>query len=382
MAVHSTVFALISPLKMGSAAVLCLSTFIGMSVVGALPEGREHYRDDIADLDELFMFFNSLLSFLLALYVSRAVERWWEMRIACIGALWDTIDRLSMWAAAWWGRGTPEDTAARALVLRYGLLSHALLFKEARGELSEAQDPRKAGLEDLMSQQLLKECEALALAPLPCKANVVWAWQTTFWSQALSKPSSTSKSRPTLTPVPHSEFLIPMVMTTCAKARDSISAGLTHVSTQQPFAYTHLLAISVWVAIILNGLLAGLKLAYIGPKLEVGGFAWPRPESWPLYLACAARLVIMPVIYDGLLAMGAQLENRKRTYVDDPNPARAQHVHSVSHCRSHRTLLIRVNGVRRVVCYKLMHSTWTEALLFAPRSFPHRSRLPCRPVRA
>ena len=264
---------------------------------------------------QLFLFFNSLLTFLLALYVSRAVERWWEMRVRCIGGLWDAIDSLCMWAAAWWSRGSSQDTAARALVLRYGLLSHALLFKAARGELREAENPNEAGLEDLVSQKLLKHHEAVALAPLPCKSNVVWAWQTTFWSQALSmrhpslRANEQQPAQPTVTVVPHSEFLLPMVMAHCGKARDSISAGLTYVATQQPFAYTHLLALSVWVAIFLNALLSGLKLAYVGPKTESSGFVWPRPESWPLYLACSARLVIVPVMYDGLLAMGAQLEN-------------------------------------------------------------------------
>ena len=47
--------------------------------------------------------------------------------------------------------------AARALVIRYGLLSHALLYKEARNEADQ--------LDDVISAGLLLEHEAQALQP-------------------------------------------------------------------------------------------------------------------------------------------------------------------------------------------------------------------------
>ena len=55
-------------------------------------------------------------------------------------------------ASAWW---------ARALVLRYGLLSHALLYKEARNEADQ--------LEDVLQAGLLLQHEAHALQPLAAK---------------------------------------------------------------------------------------------------------------------------------------------------------------------------------------------------------------------
>ena len=169
-AVYSTVFALTSPLKVAVSLCIFIASYIAMSADGALPPALgvarienatidssargEHY--DLDELYELHHFFNGLLAFLLALYVSRAVARWWEMRIACVGALWDSIDRLSLWAAAWWSAGTAADTAARALVLRYGLLSHALLFKQARGQLHESKSVADAGLSELVELKLLK----------------------------------------------------------------------------------------------------------------------------------------------------------------------------------------------------------------------------------
>ena len=408
-AVHSTVFALTSPLKVLVSFAIFIVTFVGMSYVPSLPEASKERATasasdsyDLDEMQELFHFFNGLLAFLLALYVSRSVNRWWEMRMHSIGSLWDAISKLSMWGAAWWPNGSHENTAARALVLRYGLLAHSLLFKEARGELRQAQSAAEAGLSDLVDHRLLRSSEAVALAPLPCKGAVVCSWLTRFWTLALgvrppadeppnasqgsaSPPRGTgertaqlaevlravaalenkqhekqqrqppmpadeespSQSQPceeprsgrladiamkllleeleeqsrecapraaspscaAMNPVPHASAVMPLVMEECGKARDAIAHGLTHVSTQQPFAYVHLLALSVWLAVIINALLAGLKLAYSDPKLMLDGFAWPTPSSWPLILASVARLICLPVMYDGLLGMGAQLEN-------------------------------------------------------------------------
>ena len=100
--------------------------------------------------------------FLLGPHASAAVVRWWDVRRDGIGGLWSAVSRsspsspaplappapsrqptsllgaqvddLSSWAASWFAEPTPADNAARALVLRYGLCSHALLFKQARGE--------------------------------------------------------------------------------------------------------------------------------------------------------------------------------------------------------------------------------------------------------
>ena len=329
-AVHSTVFALTSPLKMFVSFCIFAASFISMSAPGVVhpvvhsnstsEETGWNPRMDHYDLDELYEiyhFFNSLLAFLLALYVSRAVTRWWDMRNSCVGALWDSIDTLCMWAAAWWSAATVADKTSRALVLRYGLLSHALLFKQARGELRQANSVADAGLADLVALKLLREHEAKKLAPLAGKPHVVWAWQARFWTLAMSQPDKTStankstegRSQPALSKVPNAEHLSPIVMSTCARGRDAISVGLTYVATQQPFAYVHMLALSAWIAVLLNALLAGLKLAYLDPKLLGGGWHWPQPASWPLVLACVTRLLFLPVMYDGLLGLALALEN-------------------------------------------------------------------------
>ena len=72
------------------------------------------------------------LFFLLGPFVSTAVSRFWTVRKDCIGGLWGAVDDLSAYAAAWFASKSVADRAARALVLRLGLCSHALLYKQVR----------------------------------------------------------------------------------------------------------------------------------------------------------------------------------------------------------------------------------------------------------
>jgi hypothetical protein len=157
--------------------------------------------------------------FLLGPHTSAAVSRWWDVRKTGIGGLWASVDDLSSWAAAWFAEPTPADRAARALVLRYGLCAHALLFKQARDEDGD--------LGDLVQAGLLQPAEAVALAPLPSKAQVVWAWHTRFWTRVIKGELSCSKL--------YAPTLAPLVMEKCMQGRSSIALSLAYIDTQLPF---------------------------------------------------------------------------------------------------------------------------------------------------
>ena len=77
-------------------------------------------------------------------------------------------------------------------MLRYGLLSHALLYKQARGEDEQ--------LDDLVAAGVLTPTEQAALQPLPSKPLVVWAWLSHFWARALAGELAT-------TPIAHAPQL-------------------------------------------------------------------------------------------------------------------------------------------------------------------------------
>ena len=79
---------------------------------------------------------------------------------------------------------------------------------------------------------LLLEEETAILAPLPSKAQVVWAWQTHVWTRALAGDLGCS-------PCPNQAFGV--AMKEVMEARHAIGTANTYIETQQPFPYVHLL---------------------------------------------------------------------------------------------------------------------------------------------
>ena len=255
------------------------------------------------------------LFFLLGPYVATAVARWWQVRKDGIGGLWGVVDDLTTWSAAWFPGRTVADRSARALVIRLGLLSHALLYKEAR---SEADD-----LDDLVASGLLLEHEAAALQPLASKPLVVWAWMTAFWTRALGGVLDTS-------PIAHAAQLAPLVHDKCMRGRGAIGLALAYVDTQQPFSYLHLLSIITDITLAVNSATVGVQTGrhLLQPSTRVS-----RAEA-ALVVGCALlRVVTIVLIASGLLVIGVQLDNPMG---DDPGdfPALAYQVAMKRECES------------------------------------------------
>lgn len=264
-----------------------------------------------ADVDESVASLSNVIAaglfFLLGPYVGTSVSRWWQIRKDCVGGLWGAIDDLSAYAAAWFSRRSAPDRAARALVLRLGLCSHALLYKQARGEDGDLED-----LQDLVMGGLLLEHEAVALADLPSKSQVVWAWMTLFWTRALEGSLDCSA-------VPHAAAVSPMIFSKCMAGRGAIGMALAFIDTQQPFPYVHLLAVITDVALLVNAVSVGLHTGrQLASTSHCAGqpspcaaalFVESRLNVCVLVLLAAVRVAAFTLIYNGLLAIGISLDN-------------------------------------------------------------------------
>lgn len=230
-----------------------------------------------------------------------------------MGALWGAVDDLAVWSACFFNSGTLADHSARALVLRYGLLSHALLYKQARGEEEQ--------LDDLVVAGLLLQHEAAALQPLASKPAVVWAWLATFWTRALAGELGT-------TPIAHAQNLAPMIMGKCMQGRGAVGTTLTYIDSQQPFPYVHLLAILTDLALCVNSATTGLQAGHqFADKLTT------RTELPLLAFAAVVRIASFVCIFNGLLSISVHLEN---PLGDDPAdlPALAYQVWMKKECES------------------------------------------------
>jgi len=269
----------------------------------------------VSALSELNSVLASGLFFILGPFVGFAVSRWWQIRKDGVGGLWGAVDDLSTWAACWFHNKSLADRSARALVMRLGLLSHALLYKQAREEDDH--------LDDLVAAGLLHEHEARTLLPLASKPQVVWSWMTSFWVRALGTDNALGT-----TLIEHASMLSPLVHDRCMRGRGAIGTALAFIDTQQPFPYVHLLFVITDVALAVNSATCGLQA---GRHLLAAETA--HAEA-PLILICAfVRVTSFVMSISGLLAIGVHLDNPMG---DDPVdfPALAYQVFMKKECEA------------------------------------------------
>lgn len=299
---------------------------------------ERNISDETVDaMNQLVGYLTALVGFPLALFVSTSVSRWWDMSYNCVGTLWDVVDDLCMWSAAWFAG--PGGAEAHALIVRYGHVSIKLLWKQARDD---------EDLEDLVIGGLLTPQEADVLADLPSKSMVVWTWLTTFLFQAISEETHPRPEEddpdglmppivpgaclgsvglppqrfPTTPPVKFGRNLIPSVMTKCAQGRCAIGRCLCYLSTQQPFAYVHLLGLLCQLIYVTNSITVAIIIAKNTDLDEL-------PDGAAAFIISnILKLVLVPLIFNALLYICVVLQDPLGDdYCDLPGRAWAHYMH-------------------------------------------------------
>eukprot|EP00494_Astrolonche_serrata_P028147 UN28412 len=130
----------------------------------------EFLKDDLkyfSTSDSLYIcvFLNFSLAFLLGLYVTNKVSRWWKIREHCIGDLISATGNLTQLVSCYLEE---EDDQYKHLVVRYCLLSHALVYKQST--------TTSDFLEDLVNMNLLTTDEMSNLKVVPYRAQIAWLW--------------------------------------------------------------------------------------------------------------------------------------------------------------------------------------------------------------
>ena len=164
-----------------------------------------------------------LLPFLIGLYLTTALDRWWEMRTRCLGGLWTAMNDLALVSATYFPR--PEDKKIRKRLARWCLLSHLLIYKQAMN---------REDLSDLLADGTLLPNEFERLNGQPSKSQIVWVWIASYFSH-LAYGKSRSK-------LPYREHTLPRVHEICMRARDGIGTLFAYLDSQLPFRYVHLLS--------------------------------------------------------------------------------------------------------------------------------------------
>lgn len=131
--------------------------------------GAAGSQDDADTLGTVVGWFWGMLTFLLGLFVNSSVARFNSVRMDCVGGLWGAVDDLCLLSTAL--LPGPGLAKTRQTMVRWGVLSMALMFKQGSGEDSAASD-----LHEEYQAGLVTDKERAILGRLSSKSQVVWAW--------------------------------------------------------------------------------------------------------------------------------------------------------------------------------------------------------------
>lgn len=99
---------------------------------------------DYAVVYNFYSPFTKLLTYILGLYVSLGLSRWWAIR-TYLSTFWGAYENLVMLVGTYIKDDSEENRKVRDTVVRYGLLSHALIYRAAqqKDEVSQSEKKRK-----------------------------------------------------------------------------------------------------------------------------------------------------------------------------------------------------------------------------------------------
>lgn len=234
---------------------------------------------------------HALIIFLLGLFLSEVVSRWWALNFDCLGGLADAVDGTALLAASL----LPNDTAAQATLVRWGRLSFSLLFEQAQGI------PAVEGARRAVAKGLATPDEAAALvaavaasgsysiASSPVDARQPWVWCARLWAAqgTLEGPAAA------------------LAQAQCLKGVGKVGDALCLVDTKLPLPYVHLLTAMAKFQMVFMALTRGAAIAgHLAADGHLGSVSGIMESALDVI-----RLVIVPVLYQGCFDMHTIMAN-------------------------------------------------------------------------
>lgn len=289
-----------SVLRSGSLARGCFLTWIlsAACFVLALNIGTaEAKKIDAAHMKELVLDFHQMCTFLLGFFISSCLARWWSIRADGIGGLWGNLDDICMIINALY----PSSKETRDQVLRWGILSHELMYMQAIGTEGESE------LGELVKHGLLLQEELRVIKDLNSKPQVVWAWMCHFFVHlAYGKPENGGST------MPSPATLLPQLLGFACKARDAVGLLFTLTDSQLPFRYVHFLATIVWLHNFFQAIASAIIMEQHLANKDYSGVVTEL-----------VFLVTYPMLFLGLLHLGEGMLNPMRSASDVDYPRSA-----------------------------------------------------------
>ena len=274
----------------------------GVSVLGiAAASAWVAYRCSNAD-EGLLSGFESLedamhqmIIFLLGFFLAEVIGGWKAMLCDDEGGLTAAIDDVCLLTATHF----PEEHDLQQRVLRWGLLSHALLFSMAQGK-------GVADLDELVARGLLTADEQARLRSSNTNdARVPWAWMmSAFRARAVALGEhATAAAAPGRSRMLFPAHSLQTFHRTCLQAVGCIGNALCHIDGKLPFKYIHLLTFMAKFNMILMAMTRG---AAIGVHCHLDTL---RSHQILNIVLEVVRLIFIPILYQACFDLYAALHN-------------------------------------------------------------------------
>jgi hypothetical protein len=201
---------------------------------------------EVEPLDALADQVNAFVPFVLALFVSLTLSRWWSLRVTALGKVFDSLANTCMIVASELNDLKWRDV--RTGIMKYGMASVELLVQAAR----EAEEIDICVKDDLLTDA---EADFMREYDLWQRPMVIWAWIMHVITDAMDHDKTPSASRQA-------------VIHQCTAARDGMANINMYLDTQLPFAYVHLITLLVNVQNLLMAIKSGLTFARAVPAFD------------------------------------------------------------------------------------------------------------------
>eukprot|EP00493_Phyllostaurus_siculus_P025428 UN25772 len=180
-------------------------------------------------LNDFLVGLEALLAFFAGLYVEGAIGRWWTMRQDGIGRVTNAICDLCVIVAGLCHGDEAKENNIRNVVIRYGLLSHALLYYQGQTRSFQNKEDADRVWDELSNRALVTKAEERILKDSPKKFSTVWVWVLTYMQQLIEAEQFDDRFE--------------QITEICREARRAGGCCMLHIDCQLPLPYVHLICL-------------------------------------------------------------------------------------------------------------------------------------------
>lgn len=252
------------------------SKLVGFSAKADRRETHQSLVEQEANIRKFSLIVTTLAAFLLSLYTSIMIGRWWGIRAVGIGSIKGATMDLSLNIAQF----VTKDPEVHSAIRRYSRASLRLVFLWRRSQLKDQEVLKR----ELVEPEILTE-EELGLL-LNYNHNLhesIWTWQVGIVKQLYQEGLI-------------KEQMLVFLLDKCSQGRAGVQSIATYVTVKVPMQYVHLLGFIVKLHNLLVATLMGILFSRA-----------VKDRRAIVCLQLYGRTILLPLLFNAILLINAKL---------------------------------------------------------------------------